>query len=107
MIDELQIERETDRTDVLGKRFENAVKISSAPSKTIALLVPHYPWNEKNINCIEAFGSKILWSWLRNIEAPRGEFFPDILDLGEEEINISFLNNRDKNTLVSLQGSSN
>jgi len=89
---------------VLGKRFENTVKISSAPAETIALLVPHYPWNEENIDGIEAFGPKILRSWLWNMETSGRQFFPKVFDFGEKEVNISFLYNRDENALVSIQG---
>jgi hypothetical protein len=92
---------------VLGKRFENTVKISSAPAETIALLVPYYPWNDKNIDSIEALRPNILRSWLGNIETSWSEFFPEVFDLGEEEVNVSFLYNRDKNMLVSIQGFSN
>jgi hypothetical protein len=87
---------------VLGKHFENTVKISSAPTETIAFLVPYYPWNEKNIDSIEARRSKILRFRLRNIETSSRELFPEVFDLGEEEVNVSFLYNRDKNTFVRI-----
>jgi len=92
---------------VFWERFENTVKVSSAPSETIAFLVPYYPWNEKNVDGVEAFRPKILWSWLGNTETSRREFFPEVFDLGEEEVNVSFLYNRDENALVSIQGFSN
>src|SRR6266568_2487304 len=59
------------------KRFENAIKISSTPAETIALLVPHNP---------------------------RDKLFPEVFDLGEEKVNVSFLHNWDKNSLVAIQG---
>jgi hypothetical protein len=41
---------------VFRERFENAVKISSAPTEAIAFLVPYDPGNEHNVDCIEALG---------------------------------------------------
>jgi len=92
---------------VFGKRFKNAVKISSAPAEAIAFLVPHNPGNEQNIDSIEGLGPKMLWLRFGNIEATRCELFSKVFDLGEEEVNVSFLYNRDKNSLVAIQGLSN
>ncbi|HWY28601.1 MAG TPA: hypothetical protein VNW25_05015 [Candidatus Sulfotelmatobacter sp.] len=87
-----------------GKRFENAIKISSAPAETVAFLVPYYAWYEKDVNGVEAFWPKVLGLRLRNIEISRREFFPEVFELGEEEVNVSFLHNRNKNPPVAIQG---
>jgi hypothetical protein len=92
---------------VYRERFENTVKISSPPAETVALLVPHDRGNEQNINSIKALGPKILQLGLGNIETSRRELFPKILDLREEEVNVSLLYNGDKNSLVAIQGLSN
>jgi hypothetical protein len=89
------------------ERFENAVKISSAPAETVALLVPHDSRNEQNVDSIEAFRSNNLRSGFGNIETSRRKVLPKVFDLGEEEVNVSFLYNRDKDSLVSVQGLSN
>src|SRR5260370_41631493 len=92
-IDKLQIERQTDRTNVLRKRFENTIKISSTPAETIAFLVPHYPWNEKNIHGVEAFRPKVLRSLLGDIETSWQQFLPKLLGLAEDKFNRSLLYN--------------
>jgi hypothetical protein len=41
---------------MLWERFENAVKVSSAPAEAIPLFVPYDPRNEHDIDSIEALG---------------------------------------------------
>jgi hypothetical protein len=92
---------------VFRERFENTVKISSAPTETVAVFVPRYPWNEQNIDSIKTFRPKELWPRFGNIETSRREVSPEVFELREEEVNVSFLYNRDKNSLVAIQGFSN
>ena len=94
MINELEIEREADRANMLRKRLEDAIKISSAPAEPVALLIPHYPWNENYVDPVEALWSQKLWLGFGNVEASRRELFSEVLDLGEKEVNISFLYDR-------------
>jgi hypothetical protein len=92
---------------VFWKRFENPVKISSAPAETVAVFVPRYPWNEQNIDNIKTFRPKELRPRFGNIETSRREVFPEVFELREEEVNVSFLYNRDKNSFAAIQGFSN
>jgi hypothetical protein len=36
------------------------------------------------------------------VEASRRKLFPEVFDLGEEKVNVSFLHNWDKNSLVAI-----
>jgi hypothetical protein len=80
---------------VFWERFEDAVKVSSAPTEAVAVLIPHYPWNEHEVDNIEALWPQKFLFGFGNVEAPRGKFFPEVIDLGEEEVNVSFLHNGD------------
>jgi len=88
---------------VFWELFENAVEISSAPSEPIPLFVPNYSWYEHDVDSIEALRPQKLRLGLWNIEASRRKLLPKILDLGKKEINVSFLYNRDKDPLVTIQ----
>jgi hypothetical protein len=92
---------------VFRERFENTVKISSAPAQAVAFLVPYYPRNKHDVDCIEALWPLKLGLGLGDVEASWRELFPEIFDLGEEEVNVSFLHNWDKNSLAAIQGLSN
>jgi len=86
------------------ERLEDAVKVSSAPAEAVAFLVPYYPGNEHYVNCIKTLRTEIFLSGFGNVEASGGELLPEVFDLGEEEVNVSFLYNRDQNSLVAIQG---
>jgi len=85
------------------ERLEDAVKVSSAPAEAVAFLVPYYPGNEHYVNCIKTLRTEIFLSGFGNVEASGGELLPEVFDLGEEEVNVSLLHNRDENTLVAIQ----
>src|SRR2546426_4345350 len=89
---------------MVWKRFENTVKISSAPAETVAFLVPHDPGNEQHIDSVEALGPNKLRPGFRNVEISRRKLFPEVFELREEKVNVSFLHNGNKNSLVAIQG---
>ena len=111
LADELHVESQTGRADVLGQVLDDSVKVSPSPAQSVAFTVPDDAWNKDHVHSIKADRMNVLRFRLKNAERAGSQFASQVFDLAEEQFDVSLLHdwNEDAFFLVksrSDQGSS-
>src|SRR5207245_7357241 len=81
LADELHVESQTGRADVLGQVLDDSVKVSSSPAQSVAFTVPDDAWNKHHVHSIKADGMNVRRFSLKNAERAGSQYAPQVYGL--------------------------
>ena len=100
---ELHIESQASRTDVWRQVLDDSVKISSPPAQPVAFTIPDNAWYENQVNSIEAYWMSKPRFGLKDAESAGSQFTSQAFDFGEEEFDVSFLHDWNKDAFLLVK----
>src|SRR5438132_13311246 len=74
LADELHVESQTGRSDVLGQVLDDSVKVSPSPAQSVAFTVPDHALNKDHIHSIKADRLNVRRSRHKNGERDARQF---------------------------------